>query len=194
MAILALTQPAVAVAYDDDDGAGNMSWLHLNAAFGGRVVVGRYYASPDTGGTSLLWDEDIHRLDADADGLGAGLELALGTSDTDPDSDGDGIRDGIEAVGYDTASGPVELATWGARPDRPDLFVEADWNKCDVAADPGCGGDPDAYRLTPAMAEEVRRVYWGPESLADSGPVLADRRPSGHRRCEHGPVDGHGLG
>lgn len=136
-----------AVASDDDDGAKNMSWLHLDVAMGTTVAVGTYntsFSGPANKilGFQLLWDEDRHTADADGDGLGNSIEAAFGTSTStaDANADGivdgldtdlDGINDGVEVVGYDIdATNSIELSTWGAKPTVKDLFAEVDWKLC----------------------------------------------------------------
>jgi hypothetical protein len=135
---------AYASAYDEQDGIGTMSWLHLVTACssGCKVVIGRTAAST-SGPTTLIWDEDVHYFTSDADGLGDALEVALGTSKTIVDTDGDGLSDSAEVIGVGGGgtNPDVKLPYYGANPLAKDLFLEADWQVCTIAtedcADPG---------------------------------------------------------
>ncbi|MCG5056165.1 MAG: hypothetical protein KA712_24710 [Myxococcales bacterium] len=144
-----------AIAFDDDDGVGLQSWIHLDQGCSTCIIVyGRFNNGPE-GPATLIYDGDVHTADADADGMGNALETAIGTSTTDRDSDDDGLDDGLEVGGLDS-SPALKLPMWGANPLTKDMFVEADWAPC---LDPNTCSSQDAWQLTGAAAEAVEALY-----------------------------------
>lgn len=167
--------PANAVASDDNDGVGDMSWLHTDSPCVGsycRVIVGSL-GSPTPGATSLVWDEDAHVAGCDADGAGNALELAIGTDPCNPDTDGDGLMDSTELIGaVESAAGPaVKLPAYGADPLKKDLFVELDWVECTA----GSCASLDEDRVPGAVAAKVA-AYFAPDIRVhmDTGVVNDD--------------------
>jgi hypothetical protein len=113
--------------------------------------------------------------DPDSDGLSTSLETVLGTQPVNDDSDQDGVKDGVEVMGgADTLISPgwmqVRFPYFGASPTQKDVFVQADWQRCDhVPADPSTWRDCvpygatapsfDRYRISPDDAERVVQNY-----------------------------------
>jgi len=150
---------ATAIAYDDDDGVGLMSWAHLPTACANCSVVLANYALPDTLKTNLYWDEDADTANNDQDGLGNSLEAALGTDPNNVDSDHDGLQDDYETYGYE-AGFPQKLPTWGADPLQQDLFVEVDWQACGPQyGDASCPNGVDNAQVTPETVAAVKAQY-----------------------------------
>jgi len=145
-----------AVGFDDDDGVGNMSFIHLNEACTlCWIFVGAFLPGSDAP-ANVAWDENADTTDFDNDGLGQSLESFLTTKSTNdanppgvpPDTSGtdfdqDGIPDGVEIYGLDGSS-PVKFPFMGADPRTKDLFAELDWVDC---TDPTCLGNRDASQL-----------------------------------------------
>lgn len=161
-----------AIAFDDDDGVQNMSWVHVNEACSSNCAVFVGALSNSTAGTtSFMWDEDIHTPGAscDADGMSDALEMALGTQPCDDDTDDDGISDGVEVMGVDASPFLLKMPMYGADPLYPDLFLEADWRACVPAnMDDWTCGDPsaydvDKYQLPADRAMTVASTYYGPD-------------------------------
>jgi hypothetical protein len=119
-----------AVGWDDDDGVGNMSFLHVNDTCTDCFVVVANYSSTETATANLYWDADAHGINSDADDLGASLEQVIGTSDSNVDTDQDGLLDAHEVFGVEVSNVAIKLATWGADPLLKDMFVEMDWKQC----------------------------------------------------------------
>lgn len=114
-----------AIAFDDDDGIGLMSWVHVDEACSQQcsVLVG---SNPPSGiGTAtFIWDEDIHdpTRNCDSDGMSDALELAIGTNRCKNDTDDDGIDDGAEVMGIDGADWKLlRFPYFGADPLTPDV-------------------------------------------------------------------------
>jgi hypothetical protein len=177
------------IAYDDDNGPGLMSWLHLNSAcpadapctfFVGNILNAKSVGfqavplPPVNNYVYLLWDEDVHNgRDSDHDGLGDALEVALGTDPNLRDTDGDGISDGAETLGL--ADDPKHESTYknlllfpdyGASPLTKDIFVEADWVPACLDKDPLCGQPPVAggidklaYQYTAPQVDIIRSMF-----------------------------------
>jgi hypothetical protein len=144
--------PAHAVAYDDDDGVGFMSFVHNNEACPSCEVILANYSEPGSSNTSLVWDDDADWSDYDNDGLGATLEglICQGTVCADPwnaDSDQDGLLDGAEVLGTEVAYVPVKLPAWGADPLQKDLFWELDWKKCNSVVPGVCPQGLDSGKM-----------------------------------------------
>jgi hypothetical protein len=119
-----------AVAFDDDDGVGLMSWVHLpEACTNCQVIVANFDDIAASRKTDLIWDDDPDTANPDGDGLGNSLEAFLGTNPNNVDSDQDGINDDHELLGKE-ASPPLKYSTWGASPTQKDMFVEIDWQAC----------------------------------------------------------------
>jgi hypothetical protein len=125
--LMVLGQNDLPIAFDDDSGLAQMSWLHLHQACPAgscSILVAKLTdheqkpgPAAGPGPVTLIWDADVHKLfgDIDLDGLGKGLEIVLGTCDpnnpnrdtdgdgapdcVDNDVDGDGIRDDLEVIG-----------------------------------------------------------------------------------------------
>ncbi|HEX2733337.1 MAG TPA: hypothetical protein VHM70_17120 [Polyangiaceae bacterium] len=148
-----------AVAFDDDDGVGNMSWAHLpEQCVDCRVIVGSYFSNtPTSATTNLIWDEDADTSDPDADGLGSSLEAVLGSNSTNADSDLDGLNDGYEVLGKDVWP-PVKLPAWGSDPIQKDLFAEVDWQACVGAADV-CPAGIDGGQVTPDQIPPIKTDF-----------------------------------
>jgi hypothetical protein len=146
--------------YDDDNGPGMMSWMHIARDFNlgddGYVLVGNITsrksvtelpaATPKTPVT-VLWDEDVHNgRDADKDGLGDALEAQLGTDPGNKDSDSDGISDVLEVLGmaddpkHETnPDNTLLFPAYGAvAANQKDVFVEVDWEPACFDSDPTC--------------------------------------------------------
>lgn len=169
--LMALSSTAIAVDFSDDGGPGYMSSFAANAPFN-MIVVGTYNSSP-TGVAKTIWDDRVS--DGDFDGLGAGLESVLGTSTTPADGDGDGQLDGydtdndglsdsMEVFGVDATppAAYVELPTLGADPLMRDVFVEADWDECDIAMNPACNNNIDFNKRDAAWAAAFQALYAWP--------------------------------
>jgi len=123
-----------AVGFDDDDGVGYMSWLHLPEDCASCYLITGTYSNVGTVPLNLVWDDDADSSDWDGDMLGYTLESSV--LNTDPfisDSDEDGLTDGAELLGMEVNGVPVKLATWGADPVQKDIFYEFDWIKCNSA-------------------------------------------------------------
>jgi hypothetical protein len=164
--VLLISSTAVAIAADDDDGAGLASNVRSPSTFSGHIVLGAYnYGSQGANAAvTLIQDDSVETNDPDGDGLSSTLETLLAISPAAPDSDGDGISDGREVLGEANGQFPeLELPTWGAHPQVKDLFVEVDWNECPVS-NPGCGGNINFYRFTSAEVSPVVQAFWGPTS------------------------------
>jgi hypothetical protein len=73
------------------------------------------------------WATEALPQDRDHDGLSDKDETAFRTDPLVPDSDGDGLLDGWEVHGYEFQGFLEPLASYGAKPDRKDVFVEIDW-------------------------------------------------------------------
>src|SRR6185312_10588784 len=178
MLVIDAVSPWKAVAFDDDDGVGAMSWAHLPAACssGCDVVLANFSFSAAAAGTNLIWDEDADSTDTDGDGLGQSLEnpSVLNTSPTSADSDQDGIDDGDELLGrHESASPnntPVKFPAMGALPTRKDLFLEIDWQQCTDTPDPAnhvCPdgldsaqtGNPNDVSITESLVAQVEADY-----------------------------------
>lgn len=149
-----------AVAYDDDDGVGNMSWVHIDPGCSSasglcRVIVGHYPSTDEVFSTRLYLDTDVHFDDCDNDGLGDSLEEGLGTDICGKDTDADGLTDAQEVIGVvesETAP-PVKLPTWGANPLVKDIFIEVDWVQTD---DPD---NLDRFRMPREAVADAQKMY-----------------------------------
>lgn len=161
-----------AIAYNDDSTVGSMSWIHANedCSSGCSVLVGSYSQAGE-GNTTFIWDEDFHvsGQDRDNDYMSDALENAIGTNPGKFDTDGDGIDDGTEVMGI---GGPdwhlLRFPYFGADPLVPDIFIEADWQKCipEDMTDFSCG-DPtnpisDLY-LLPSSQVAVLAAQYAPD-------------------------------
>lgn len=131
--LLALSSTSHAVAFDDDDGFGYMSFLSISSGDlcspSCSLVAGTYRGSP-TAAQSVTAIADERTSDEDGDTLGSALELQIGTAPTDIDSDDDGLPDAYEVYGYGEWHGVspnVNLATYGASPTEKDIFFEGDY-------------------------------------------------------------------
>jgi hypothetical protein len=167
--MLVLSSTTHAVAFDDDDGVANMSWVQLGTGCSVcTVVLANYAAGQGSQATRLVWDEEAITQDVDQDGLGVTLEGILGTNPNSFDSDQDGITDRSELVGMDVFSGStligsVKFPFMGADPTKKDLFLEVDWVAC---TDPACGGDINKGQLTETQTNLVQanfnpvRLHW----------------------------------
>ena len=146
--------------------------------------------------------------DADGDGVGDGLELAIGTCGTvdsccgpgapaqtcaqgygGRDSDRDGLSDGEELFGVagilPSGADELDLARWGANPQRKDVFVEVDHSTLF-----GSGQVPENTSPFQWMRDNPSPAslsgYAGIENFADTGrlPFLAG--PASHVRNRDG--------
>jgi hypothetical protein len=143
---------AITLAFDDDDGIDQMSFMRLATACASscQIVVGTPnpsirtpFSPPPAGAMTLVWDESIEVADSDHDGLGDQFEATVTlTLPQNRDSDADGLADGFEVYGAAFTGGgrqpPVlpgagkdnnllKLPRYGADPLLPDVFVEVDW-------------------------------------------------------------------
>lgn len=154
---------ANAIAFDDEDGVGSMSWLHMSTACGSwcYFMIGRFQSS-STGSTTIIWDEDFHYNNPDSDGLGNALEYAIGTNISNKDSDADALDDDAEVIGIDGTT-PVKLSYYGANPLTKDAFFEVDWYDCDIPSQNcsynGAPEDRDAWQMTGPEAEAFVAGY-----------------------------------
>jgi len=167
--ILALSGTAAnAIAFDDDDGVGAMSWIHTPVACTSncKILVGQRFLTTDAS-TTYMWDDDVHINDSDGDGASNALEAALTTDPYLADTDEDGLEDMAEVMGVDTADELLRLPFYGADPKKPDVFVQADWLECvyDPAKPTLCGNprDPDLYQFKAASATGLRAKYFDPD-------------------------------
>lgn len=154
-----------AIAFDDNHGMGNMSWVHVDEGCSSAcsAIVGTYNASHAGRTATFMWDEDIHdpSRNCDNDGMSDSLELAIGTDPCKNDTDGDGLDDGVETMGID---GPdwklTRFPYFGADPLHPDVFLEADWKQCNSTTE-WCGpsNDRDFHRLKPEEVAKLASVY-----------------------------------
>lgn len=176
--LLALDGYSRAVGFSDNEGVGEMSAIHLAGGCNTvscSVVVGTLNPSLWLYDTKLIWDADAHVLDSDADGLSDTLEAQVGTSAIGADSDGDGIKDGEELLGVDDVNLPLHFLLYGADPRLPDIFVQADWEKCVPrnALDHACGDpaspDADALRMTGEQALKAAEMYGDIRVHIDTG-------------------------
>lgn len=167
-----------AVGFDDDDGVGYMSFMHLNEACQPCQVIVGTYSNVGTMQTDLIWDEDADTTDYDSDGLGASLENSsvLGTSPTAADSDNDGLNDGDELYGKDDLSGTsVKLATWGADPLQKDVFLEIDWEECTHPTDTSlCPNGVDSGQMGAGLLDAQFKAQF-------IDPLKSDLAPGGFR-------------
>lgn len=174
--LLVVQNTITGLAFDDDNGVGNMSSLTLPQQCSGacKAIVGSFQGTP-TGLTNVYMDSDWDINDFDADGLGGQLEdlifSPIGNIDADGkfdgrqdvDSDGDGINDGDEVIGRIESNGnpAVKLATWGADPKFTDIFYEVDWLQCPPNS-PKCGLDGiDAFRWTATEVNGMKVKFPG---------------------------------
>jgi hypothetical protein len=123
--------PWKAIKFDDDNGVGFMSWIHVDqdCASNCSVVLGSFSTFTE-GNTTFIWDEDIHFDDPDVDGMSTALESALGTNPLVADTDADGLKDGEDTMGIDHGLNILRFPYYGSEPLVKDLFIEADWRKC----------------------------------------------------------------
>ncbi|MCL2823178.1 MAG: hypothetical protein FWD57_04240 [Polyangiaceae bacterium] len=150
------------LAIDDVSGLGAMSFVHVNGPCTGancRVYVGSYSSSPSLL-TTLIWDEDMHKVptqDPDGDGLSNALEAVLGTNPNVKDTDGDGIHDGAEVGGMAQHVWLNDFLTrfpyMGADPLKKDVWLQADWVKHDNL------NDLDRWQMKGHIAEQVAAIY-----------------------------------
>lgn len=77
----------------------------------------------------------------------------------DVDSDGDGIPDDAERSGV--ASEPLlDMPAYGANPEVPDIFVQADWLSCDPITEfCGVNNSLDFYQVSSRVAAEWAAMY-----------------------------------
>jgi len=148
-----------AIGYDDDDGVGYMSWIHLpEACTACSIVIGNFSINDPPLPVTLIRDDDVDTSDSDGDGLGTALETVLGTNPNQADSDRDGLNDNLELFGYESVqspSHPVKLPRWGANPTQQDLFAEVDW----TCPDPSCTAKADLGQLSGAIVANIRQDF-----------------------------------
>lgn len=184
--ILMLLTGENVIRYDDDNGPGLMSWIHLDGGacascplFVGNILNAKFGGDQPTpaatpnASVKLFWDEDVHNgRDRDQDSLGDALEAMLGTNPDLADSDGDGIDDGAEVYGIiDDPSHQSDFnnlllfPAYGANPSEhhKDIFVEADWLPSCLDTNPLCGQpggiDKLSYRFTASQVDVIRSMF-----------------------------------
>jgi Bacterial TSP3 repeat len=169
LAVLA-NNPAHAVGYDDDDGVGFMSWIHLDEACPTCQLIVANFDQSGNFFTTLVWDDDADTADSDGDGLGNGLEVAIGSNPNSGDTDQDGIPDSWELFGKPESgsSPPVKFPYMGGDISQPDLFMELDWQQC---TDPSCNGNLDLNQIGSGAADPVAQTN------AIVGQIKADLAP-----------------
>ena len=166
--------------FDDNDGVGEMSFVHNpSTATGPYAIVGHASGTAGPSTVDIVWDDDADTTDYDSDGLGATLEAALGTCPgpgacpdggaPPDDTDEDGLRDGDEVLGNDT-SPPLKFPAWGADPTQKDLFIEVDWAACTTE---GCNSQDD-YRYSPSQVPQVKADFLPVRVHMDIGQTNTD--------------------
>lgn len=112
------------------------------------------------------------------------LALAAGFADAPagvvqsdaPDADHDGIPDQVEREGV-PGEPLLDFPGYGADPDRPDVFVQADWVACDpIVQYCGPNNGLDLNRMTSAAVEEMA-AYFAPDVAVHVDNGLPPPRP-----------------
>jgi hypothetical protein len=110
-------------------------------------------------------------------GLAAGFtDAPAGIGVQADDTDRDGVPDDVEQGGV--AGEPLlDFPTYGADPDQPDVFVQADWVACDPIVE-YCGPNNalDRNRMTSAAVQEMA-AYFAPDVAVHVDNGLPPPRP-----------------